>query len=259
MTRKAMLPVAAILSVVVAACAVPMLTPQQSGQYCAVDVRGPSGAPAFVPGTLLDPAAEAGAEALANASLVGVFFLGVLTNLPLLELGDPRAGIHAAHACDPDKLPRASAPIEFKRVVDTTEADVLTRALKSALDAPRAACSSPRARGDRAAGPDGRLEIESVGVVAGCLYGQMAYRVDVRWTLNNADSGTRVVANTTQCVLESRRAVEDWLDRPAEAHAEIEGALAATGQRVAKELIVGYLPAAQCRLGSDAAGNVSVR
>ena len=52
MTRRAVLPVGAVFSVVVAACAVPTLTPQQSAQYCAVDVHGPSGAPVFAQSAL---------------------------------------------------------------------------------------------------------------------------------------------------------------------------------------------------------------
>jgi hypothetical protein len=68
-----------------------------------------------------------------------------------------------------------------------------------------------------------------------------------------------VVKNTTQCVLESSREVGDWLDHPAEAHAEIEGALAAAGRRVAGELVVGYPPAAPCVVHSDASGTVGIR
>jgi hypothetical protein len=87
----------------------------------------------------------------------------------------------------------------------------------------------------------------------------MSYRIDARWTLKNAQTGGTVATTTTQCVLESSREVPNWLDYPVEAHAEIEGALAATGRRVATELVVGYPPAAQCRLGADAAGTVNPR
>ena len=258
MTRKAMLPVAAAISAAVAACAIPMLTPQQNAQYCVVEVQGPAGAPVIAQSALLDPAADAATEAIGNASLLGVLFFGALTHLPLWALGDPRTAVRSANICDPDKLPRSTALREFRSVVDSTDAAVLARAVKAELDAPRAACTPSRTRRDAAAAPDGRVEIEVVAVIAGCLYDRVQYRVDARWTLNNADSGGKVVANTTQCVLESHREVADWLDHPTEARAELEGALAVTGQRVARELVLGYPPAAQCRLRSDAAGKVSV-
>lgn len=259
MTRKAMLPVAAAISAAVAGCAVPMLTPQQSAQYCVVEVQGPTGAPVIAQSALLDPAADVATDVLAGASRVGLAALVVVLH-PFGQLfmlgGDPGKAIYGAQACDPDKLPRSTAFREFRNVVDSTDAAVLARALETALDAPRAACTQSRARREPAAAPDGRLEIEMVAVIAGCLYDQVQYRVDARWTLNNADSGAKVITNTTQCVLESRREVADWLDHPDQARAEIEGALAATGQRVARELVVGYPPAAQCRLRSDAAGEV---
>ncbi len=260
MGRRMILPLVAGFSGLVAACAIPLLTPQQNSQYCEIEVQGPSGPPVFVQGTLLDPIAETSAEAFANASLVGLFVLGLVTRLPLLDLsGDPRAAVQAAHACDPARLVRPGAQLEFELVLRTADAQALARALKSALDAPRGKCASPRASRGHGTGPDGRLEIEEVSVVAGCLYGRMGYRVDVRWILRNAGSGDKVAATTTQCVLESFREVGDWLAHPDLARAEIEGAFAATGQRVGTDLVVGYPPAAQCRLGSDAEGRVNVR
>jgi hypothetical protein len=260
MRRKRVLPVVAAFSVLVAACAVPLLTPQQSGQYCAVEVHGPSGAPVLAQSALLDPAADAATDVLAGASRVGLAALVVVLH-PFGQLlmlgGDPGKAIYGAQACDPDKLPRPTAFHEFRSVVDSTDAEVLARALKAALDAPRAACTPSHARRDPEAVPDGRLEIEVVAVIAGCLVGQVQYRVDARWALKNAQTGGKVVATVTQCVLESRRSVEDWLDHPTEARTELEGALAATGQRVAAELIVGYPPAAQCRLHSNADWAVS--
>ncbi len=269
MTRRSVLLVAAAFSVVVAACAIPMLTPQQNAQYCAVEVRGPSGAPLFAQGALLDPGAEARMEALPDAALAGTiagsfalrFFLYPLGGL--IPWSDPRpaanAAIRAAHACEPDKLPRPSAVTEFRHVLDTTHAEVLARALEAELDAPRPACTSARSRRDPAAAPDGHVEIEVVAVVAGCLVDRVQYRVDVRWTLKNAQTGGPVAKNTTQCVLTSSREVVDWLDHPALARAELENALAATGQRVARELVVGYPPAAPCVLHADAGGTVVIR
>ena len=261
MRRKAMLPAAAVMVGLLNACAVPMLTSLQSSQYCEVDVQGPSGPPVLVQGTLLDPATEASVEVLANASLVGwIALVFVLRPLPVdLITKDPRPAIHAAHACDPGRVVGPSTWLDFVPVMRTADAQTLARALKATLDAPRSECASPRARRDPAAGPDGRVEIEAVSLVVGCLYGRMSYRIDARWTLKNAQTGGTVATTTTQCVLESSREVADWLDYPVEAHAEIEGALAATGRRVATELVVGYPPAAQCRLGADAAGTVSPR
>jgi hypothetical protein len=262
MTRRSILPVAAAFSIVVAACTIPMLTPQQSAQYCAVEVRGPSGAPLFAQSALLDPAADAATDVLAGASRVGLAALVVVLH-PFGQLfmlgGDPGRAVYGAQVCDPDKLPRPTAFREFRSVVDSTDAEVLARALKSELDAPRPACAPSRARRDPAASPDGHVDIEVVAVIAGCLVGQVQYRVDVRWTLNNAQTGGTVVAKSTQCVLESRRTVEDWLDHPALARAELENALAATGRRVARELVVGYPPAAQCVLHSDTSGSVDIR
>jgi hypothetical protein len=262
MTRRAVLPIAAVFSVVVAGCVIPMLTPQQSAQYCAVEVRGPSGAPVIAQSALLDPAADAATDVLAGASRVGLAALVVVLH-PFGQLfmlgGDPGRAVYGAQVCDPDKLPRPTAFREFRRVVDSTDAEVLAGALKSELDAPRPACAPSRARRDPAATPDGRIDIEVVAVIAGCLVGQVQYRVDVRWTLKNAQTGSAVAKNTTQCVLESSREVVDWLDHPALARAELENALAATGQRVARELVVGYPPAAPCVLHSDAGGTVVIR
>ncbi len=262
MPRNAMLPALAAFSILVAACAVPILTPQQSAQYCAVDVHGPSGAPVFAQSALLDPAADAATDVLAGASRVGLAAVTVafwpLGQLLLLG-GDPGRAFQGAHRCDPDKLPRPSTLTEFRQLLDATHAEVLVRALKTALDAPRAACASTRARRDPAEAPDGCVEIEVVAVVAGCLVDRVQYRVDVRWALKNAQTDATIVAKATQCVLESRRPVEDWLDHPSEAQAEVESALAAVGQRVARELVVGYPPAAPCVLRSDTSGSVDIR
>ena len=192
--RSLILPLVAAFTGLVAACAIPLLTPQQqNSQYCEIEVQGPSGPPVFVQGTLLDPIAETSAEAFANASLVGLFVLGLVAPpLRLLQLPrDPRAAVHAAHACDPARLVRPGAQLEFELVLRTADAQALARALKSALDAPRGKCASPRASRGHDTGPDGRLEIEEVSVAAGCLYGRMGYRVDVRWVLRNAGSGDR--------------------------------------------------------------------
>ena len=76
--RSLILPLVAAFTGLVAACAIPLLTPQQNSQYCEIEVQGPSGPPVFVQGTLLDPIAETSAEAFANASLVGLFVLGLV-------------------------------------------------------------------------------------------------------------------------------------------------------------------------------------
>ena len=85
--------------------------------------------------------------------------------------------------------------------------------------------------------PDTVIQIKSVVLTLGCPTGQQAYNVTVNWRAMSATSRKVLTESTTRCVQVSAKDVDTWSADAAQARAEVNGALAGTGHRIAAELL----------------------
>ncbi len=263
MGRKTNLPAAAVLSVFLAACALPLLTLDQSKQLCQVAVHEKFGPPTFIASPAAHPVIGPAMGLVGAVALVGAGALIVLAP-PIgasffIMPGSYGAFGTDAVACSIGRLAHPSAEADFERVLRTADTGVLARSLESTINAPRDECA--RVRADRApdAGPDSRIEVQEIRVGTGCMYGQMEYWVTVRWSLLNVQTGKEVTSDVTRCSQKSFRGIEDWFAHPDRARAEIEGVLAATGRHMTQLLLARDSVLPQCNLASNEANEVMAR
>ena len=104
-------------------------------------------------------------------------------------------------------------------------------------------------------GPDATIDIEKFDAGMSCAYSQQQYWIAVQWRTKVAATGRQLNWTTTRCAQTSFRTVDDWYADPERARAEIENAFAATGRRMAGQLLAKDMPY-QCELRSDATGAV---
>ena len=145
------------------------------------------------------------------------------------------AGAALGLGCGAAGAAHPNAEAEFRAIVVTADRGELKQALEAALGPPGAACRN--ASEGTAARPDTVVRIESVRLTMGCPAGQQSYYIAVKWRAMSATSGTVLSETTTQCLQTSSQDVDAWSADAARARAEVNGALARTGRRMAGELL----------------------
>lgn len=256
MRGKAILPAVAVALGLLTSCAVPLLTLNERKQVCQVTVNERFGAPVFEPNVLSNPAGG-----LTEAGLGALGGLVVPPNILMIFTIPIGAAIGAAggSACAVASLAHPTADADFVSVLRAADVGLLARTVAAEYNAPRAECSQARATRASAAGPEGVIEIEKVRVGMGCLFGQMEYWIAVDWRIVSLRTRKELHSVLTRCAFTSTRNVDDWFaDRPW-AQEEIERVLAATGRRMVLQLLAEDVIGVECRLQSNAAGEIKAR
>ena len=236
------------MTLLVTACAVPLLAPEDRRQVCSVVVGEISDPPNFHENVYAGSAgglAGAGAGALQGLIYSGGF-PGVIVTVPLGAL----IGAVGGTACAASGFSHPNAQADFERLLEAVDANALKRALESEMNAPRAECSRTRTTG-----PDATIEIEKLDAGMGCPFSQQQYWIAVQWRTKLAATGRQLNWSTTRCAQTSFRNVDDWFADPERARAEIENTFAATGRRMAAQLLAKDMPY-ECTLRSDSTGAV---
>ena len=219
-----------VVAVLLSGCAPALLAPDERRQMCTVRVDDKFGSPVFHANPLSNPAGAAvgaGVGALAGIGPGMVF---------IVPIG---AAVGAAYgaACGAASLGFPNAEEDFQAILRSAHAGSLKRALEAELNAPRAGCARPPAESAGAVAPDAIVEIRSVGVTMGCLFGQQEYWVVVKWGVMSAPALKVLAEPTTTCSHRSTRPVGEWFANPDEAKAEVERVLGKIGERMAAELL----------------------
>lgn len=212
------------------ACAPALLAPDERKQMCTVRVEDKFGSPVFHANPLSNPA---GAVVGAGAGALAGIGPGMIFAVPI------GAAVGAAYgaACGTASLGFPNADADFQAILRSADAGSLKRALVAALNAPHDGCARPSADASEAMAPDTIVEIRSVGVTMGCLFGQQEYWVTVKWGVTSAP-GLKVLAEpTTTCNHKSTRPVGEWFAKPDDAKAEVGHVLGRIGERMAAELL----------------------
>lgn len=255
MRRRAVLPAAAVLVGLLTACTAPLLTPDERKEVCQVVAAEKFGAPAFEPNVLSNPAggfAGAGLGALKGLWLTGDP-RGAIVTVPIGAV----IGAVGGSACAIAALAHPTADADFEGMLRAAEIGVLARTVVAQCNAPRDECCEVRARRESAADPDAVIEIDKVRAGMACVFGRMEYWIAVDWRTVSLRSKREISLTRTRCTLVSSRSVDDWFADRAYAQKEIEGAFAATGRRMALQLLSDDVLRGECRLQSSADGAVS--
>jgi len=218
-------------------CAHTALAPDDSGRVCRIAVERTADAPVFHGNKFFDPV---GGPALGVAG--GVF--GFFTVGPFAI-----AAAAQAAQCGAASVTSPTAELDLQNAMRAAGTEPLERAL--------AAESALRARGCGRAGaaaPETRVVIERID------YGMMCpetyrYWIEVKWRAVAASGDRALGGATTRCIVISSRTMEEWVADPGRARAEVERALARTGERVAAGLLATDASGG-CVLRSDDAGEV---
>jgi hypothetical protein len=248
---KAILPAVAVLAGFLASCAAPLLTPDERKQVCHVAVKEKFSAPEFRPNPLSSPAGGlAGAGAGALMGLQG----GPLAILPV-PIGAV-VGAASGAVCAAAGIDHPTADADFQGLLRACDIGVLAGTVETALNAPRSECIPGPGADATPAQHDSVVEIEKIQMGMGCLYGQMEYGIAVEWRTVNLRSGKELNSTATRCAVKSFHDVDAWFADRGRAQAEIESALAATGRRMALQLLTQDVLRGECRLQANEAGEI---
>jgi hypothetical protein len=249
------LPVASVAAVttLLTACGVPLLVPDDRKLVCEVAIVEKFDAPSFHENVLAGPAgglAGAGAGALQGLGYGMVGYAAIIT-VPIGAL----IGAVAGTTCAAAGLGHPNAETDFAEFLNAVDASAMKKALVAELKAPRAECSPTRDIGSSASAPDAVIDIEKIDAGMGCAFGQQQYWLAVKWRTTVAATGRQLNETTTRCEQTSFRSVDDWFADPERARTEIEHVFAATGRRMAAQLLAQDMPY-ECKLRSLESGEV---
>ncbi len=194
-----------------------------------------------------NPVANPAGGALFGAGSAALIALGVLALNPIAVI-QGAAGIAAGLGCGAAGAAHPDAETDFREIAVMADRGALKRALEAEFVAPRPACRNVSE--GAMAPPDTVIQIESVVLTLGCPTGQQAYNVTVKWRAMSATSRKVLTESTTRCVQVSAKDVDSWSADAVQARAEVNGALARTGHRIAAELL-GADKWAPCRFQPD--------
>ena len=181
-----------------------------------------------------NPVANPAGGSLVGAGSAALVALGLVTLNPLVAI-QGAAGAAAGLACGAAGAAHPNAEAEFREIVVMADRGALKRALKAELVAQRPACRKvPEVA---MALPDTVIQVESVVLTMGCPTGQQTYNVTVKWRAMSATSRKVLAESTTRCLQVSAKDVDTWSVDAERARAEVNGAVARTGQRIAAELL----------------------
>jgi len=211
-------------------CTPAFLGPAERGKICRVAVEEQFEAIEVQANPVANPAGGA----LAGAGSAALVALGVLALNPLGVLQGV-VGAAGSVACAAAAAAHPNAEAEFREIVMTADRGALTRALEAAMPSPGAGCRNGPERAPEP--PDTVIRIDRVQLMMGCPTGRQAYFMTVEWRAMSA-SGRKVLAESkTRCTQISPLDADVWSADPERARAEVNGALARTGQRIAAELL----------------------
>ena len=183
-----------------------------------------------------NPVANPAGGAAFGAGSAALIALGVVALNPIAVI-QGAVGVAAGLGCGAAGAAHPNAETDFRSIVVTADRGALKRALEAELVAPRPACRKvPEVA---MALPDTVIQVESVVLTMGCPTGQQAYNVTVKWRAMSATGRKVLTESTTRCVQVSAKDVDTWSVDAERARAEVNGALARTGQRIAAELLGG--------------------
>jgi hypothetical protein len=241
---------AVMTSGILAACAYPLLAPDDRKNFCDFAVEENFGSLEFHPNIYSSAAgALAGAGEGALAGSGSGYFAIIMVPIGAL------IGAAAGASCAAAGLSHPNAEADFERFLLAADASALKSALEADLNAPRAECRRPRADVFGMTAPDALVAIEKIEFQMGCLLGRQEYWITVQWHTTSAKSQRVLNSSTTKCMLTSFHDVDEWFAHPERAKAEIEGLLTRTGQRMAGLLLSDNLPY-ECKLRSLETGEV---
>lgn len=253
MGRLALAAMATATMCLLAACASPLLSPDDRKQTCAFAVDRKFASPTFHANPL--SSAAGGMVGAGVGAGQGVFAgggsLAAIVTVPLGAL----IGAGYGTTCAAASLSHPTADADFERLLQAADYGVLTRALEADLNAGRAECSYTATDAFPKPAPDAVVAIEKIDAGMGCLYGQQDYWIAVEWRTTRVKTWTEINWTTTKCDQVSFRTVDDWFGSPDQARAEIERVLARTGQRMAMELL-GQHTLTECKLRSREDGEI---
>jgi hypothetical protein len=226
---------AAAMSGLLAACAAPLLAPDDVKNFCHVAVKEKFGSPTFHANVFSSTAGGlAGAGAGALAGLQGG--MAAIFTVPLGAV----IGAAGGTACAAAGLNHPNADADFEKLLHAADASSLKRAMEADLNAPRAECSHARREGSATTEPDSIIEIEKIDAGMKCLFGQQEYWIEVQWRTLEAKTGRQLNWTTTRYAQKSLRTVDDWFANSDQAVVEIERVLAIVGRQMAAQLLSGY-------------------
>ena len=183
-----------------------------------------------------NPVANPAGGAAFGAGSAALIALGVVALNPIAVI-QGAVGVAAGLGCGAAGAAHPNVETEFREIVVTADRGALKRALEAELVAPRPACRNvPEVA---MALPDTVIQVESVVLTMGCPTGQQAYNITVKWRAMSAASRKVLAESTTRCVQVSAKDVDTWSADAEHARAEVNGALARTGRRIAAELLGG--------------------
>jgi outer membrane lipoprotein SlyB len=225
--------VAALLAVgFLSACAPAMLAPDDRKSVCQVAVEEKVDVPVLHANPLSNPA---GGVVGAGAGAVAGLIYGGMGAIIAVPLGAVIGAIRGT-ACGVASVSHPDAETVFDKILRTSDAGTLRRALQTDLNVPPAGCSSTKVDTSTAIAVDAVIEIEKVDVGMGCAFGKQEYWISVKWRAIGATTRRVLGETTTRCSQTSYRDVDEWSADPDQAQVEIERVLAKTGQRMAAEL-----------------------
>ena len=203
-------------------------------QYQAVDIQA-------------NPVANPAGGSLVGAGSAALIALGIVALNPIAVI-QGAVGVAAGLGCGAAGAARPNAETDFREIVVMADRGALKRALEAELVARRPACRNVPEGG--IALPDTVIQVESVVLTMGCPTGRQAYYITVKWRAMSATSRKVLTESTTRCMQVSAKDVDTWSADAEHARAEVNGALARTGQRIAAELL-GADKWSDCRFQPD--------
>jgi hypothetical protein len=227
-----------------AACASPLLAPDDRKNVCQVAVDRKFGSPVVHTNPYSSPAG--GLTGAAGGALAG---LVAFPPSPMWFLMVPVGAVYGATrgaACAAASQSHPNAEADFEKFLKAADASKLTRTLEADLNAPREGCAAAQAGASAAPVPDTIIEIEKVDVGMGCAIGKQEYWISVKWRALVAANRRVLVETTTRCSQKSFLGVDDWFADPDRARLEIENVLESIGRRMASGLLSPQVPS-ECK------------
>lgn len=237
MRAHAAVVIALVASSVLCGCQTALVRKTDQDALCGASVVAAPDLVTFKPNPLADPVAGpalgTGMGALAAIAAIA---------MPVYLFAVP-AAVGKGIACGQGALTHPTADADFRRIFSSADIDTLRRSLAEEIDRPRDACRvPPENRSARAA----TIVIERVETMPGCPAGDWTYGVAVSWRVKRADGSDLVPLRQRGCGEATFRDVDVWFADPELGRTEIEEVLAATGKRIASDLLSDDPPDPRC-------------
>jgi len=214
----------------ISACTPTLLGSGEREAICRVDVEEQFNAVDVQANPVADPAGGA----VFGAGSAALIALGVIALNPLAVI-QGAVGVAAGLGCGAAGAAHPNADTDFREIVVMADRGALKRAIEAEFVAPRPACRNV-SEGAMAL-LDTVIQVESVVLTMGCPAGRQAYNITVKWRAVSAIDRKVLTESTTRCIQVSAKDVDTWSVDAEHARAEVNGALARTGQRIAAELL----------------------